>query len=388
MTTMDNNFKLDLTLLSKELKLLLELMKEENEENIQRNKEDLFATIDWDHFLQLTKHHRVYPLIYMRLKSMDESLVPKEVIETLYEEYKRNTFQMIQLSAEMDRVSKLFTDNNIQLLFLKGPVIAHEIYGDISLRTSKDLDILVQEMALEKAEGLLFSLGYKREEVPTILNEKKWKHQHILYYHPEIGIQIEIHWRTQSVSHMKAPSFNELWAGKRTSSLTGSSIFFLGEEHLFLYLVHHGARHGWFRLRWLKDIDQMTRNGINFEETYVLVRKYKYHFVMGQALTLSNQLLQTPIYEEVKKKIEGKKAGMLADKAYLYIRDEGCEPVDKAYSLLLRGNFKKCIFVMLLFYPTYKNTGVLKLPKPLHFLYFPLRPLLWMWRKTKQYVSS
>ena len=56
--------------------------------------------------------------------------------------------------------------------FLKGPVIAHEIYGDISLRTSKDLDILVQEIDLEKAEGLLFSLGYKREEVPTILNEK------------------------------------------------------------------------------------------------------------------------------------------------------------------------------------------------------------------------
>ena len=78
---MDNNFKLDLTLLSKELKLLLELMKEENEENIQRNKEELFTVIDWDHFLQLTKHHRVYPLIYMRLKSMDKSLVPKEVMK-------------------------------------------------------------------------------------------------------------------------------------------------------------------------------------------------------------------------------------------------------------------------------------------------------------------
>ncbi|PEW86996.1 Renal dipeptidase [Bacillus cereus] len=384
---MDNNFKLDLTLLSKELKLLLELMKEENEENIQRNKEELFTTIDWDHFLQLTRHHRVYPLIYMRLKSVDESLVPKEVIETLYEEYKRNTFQMIQLSAEMDRVSKLFTDNGIQLLFLKGPVIAYEIYGDISLRTSKDLDILVKEMDFEKVEELLFGLGYKREEVLTILNERKWRYKDIVYYHPKIGMQIEIHWSTQPLS-MRAPSFNELWEEKRTSSLTGSSIFFLGEDHLFVYLVSHGARHGWFRLRWLKDIDQMMRNGINFEKTFALLRKYKYHFAMGQTFILSAQLLQNPVYEEMKRKIEGKKVRSLAGKAYLFIRDEECESVDTAYSFLLRDNLQKCIFIFSLFYPTYKDAEVLKLPKRLCFLYFPLRPFLWMWRKTKQYVSS
>ncbi|HEF7294281.1 TPA: nucleotidyltransferase family protein [Bacillus cereus] len=384
---MDNNFKLDLTLLSKELKLLLELMKEENEENIQRNKEELFTVIDWDHFLQLTKHHRVYPLIYMRLKSMDKSLVPKEVIETLYEEYKRNTVQMIQLSAEMDRVSKLFTENSIRILFLKGPVIAHEIYGDISLRTSKDLDILVQEIDLEKAEGLLFSLGYKREEVPTILNEKKWRHYHVLYYHSKIGMQIEIHWRTQPVS-MREPSFNELWERKRTSSLTGSTIFFLGEEDLFLYLVSHGARHGWVRLRWLKDIDQMIRNGINFEKIHPLLKKYKYHLVMDQTIVLSTQLLQTPVYKEIQRRVEGKKSKILAEKAYLYIRDEKFRTIDMSYPLLFRGVRKKCVFIAVLFYPTYKDAEVLNLPKSLHFLYFPLRPFLWAWRKIKRYVSS
>lgn len=384
---MDNNFKLDLTLLSKELKLLLELMKEENEENIQRNKEELFTAIDWDHFLQLTRHHRVYPLIYMRLKNMDESLVPKEVIETLYEDYKRNTFQMIQLSAEMDRVSKLFTENSIRLLFLKGPVIAHEIYGDISLRTSKDLDILVKEMDFEKAEEVLLGLGYKREEVPTILNERKWRYKDIVYYHPKIGIQIEMHWSTQPFP-IRTPSFNELWERKRTSSITGSSIFFLGEEDLFVYLVSHGARHGWFRLRWLKDIDQMIRKGINFEKIHALIKKYKYHFVMDQTFVLSTQLLQTPIYEGMKRKIEGEKVWNLVDKAYFYIRDEKGESADRAYLFLLRDNWQECMFILLFFYPTYKDAEVLKLPKPLHFLYFPLRPFLWAWRKRKQYVSS
>ena len=50
---------------------------------------------------------------------------------------------------------------------------------------SKDLDILVREEKLEKAENILLSLGYEKEEIPTVLNEIKWRHHHIAYYHPE-----------------------------------------------------------------------------------------------------------------------------------------------------------------------------------------------------------
>ena len=70
---------------------------------------------------------------------------------------------MLTLCGEMEQVSKLFTENHIPLLFLKGPVIAADIYGDISLRTSKDLDILISITHVEKAEKLLLSLGYEKE---------------------------------------------------------------------------------------------------------------------------------------------------------------------------------------------------------------------------------
>ena len=43
----------------------------------------------------------------------------------------------------MEQVSKLFNENKINLLILKGPVLAVDLYGDISLRTSSDLDILI-----------------------------------------------------------------------------------------------------------------------------------------------------------------------------------------------------------------------------------------------------
>ena len=45
------------------------------------------------------------------------------------------------------------------LLFLKGPVLAKELYGDISLRTSSDLDILIPIHKLGKLEELLKNSG-------------------------------------------------------------------------------------------------------------------------------------------------------------------------------------------------------------------------------------
>lgn len=382
---MDNKFELDLTLLSKELKLLLELLKEENEENIQRNKKELFHNIDWNHFLHIARYHRVYPLMYVRLKNMEERIVPKSVIETLYQEYKRNTFQMLQLSAEMERVGRLFAENDIPLLFLKGPAIAYDIYGDISLRTSKDLDVLIEEMNIDKAEEILFSLGYEKKEVPTVLNEKKWRYLHIEYYHPKMGTQIEVHWRMQPFPMIDA-SFHELWKRKRESTLIDYPVYFLGEEDLYVYLVRHGARHGWFRLRWLKDIDQMIRNGIDFEKIDVLFKKYKCCFVSGQVFLLTSQLLHTPITQEMEQNIKGRQVGNLSNEAYFYIRNEKSRTV--SYTFLMKNNIQKVISVIYLCYPTYADTQVINLPKQLHFLYFPLRPFLWTWRKTKQLISS
>ena len=37
---------------------------------------------------------------------------------------KKNTFQMLHLSGEMEQISKLFNENEIRTLVLKGPVLA------------------------------------------------------------------------------------------------------------------------------------------------------------------------------------------------------------------------------------------------------------------------
>lgn len=405
---MDNNFNLDFDLLSKELCLLLEILKIDDENSIKKLSIELPKDIDWEKFLSLTRHHRVYPLIYSKLIKINEKIVPSYVIQTLYKDYKKNTFQMLHLSGEMEQVSKVFTENQIRLLFLKGPVMAADLYGDISLRTSKDLDILIQITDLKRADEILVILGYeKEEEIPFA--KWKWMNHHVTYFHPQKGIEIEVHWRIHPYP-TKVPNFNELWERKRISEITSYPVYYLGVDDLFLFLVEHGARHAWFRLRWLVDIDQILRKRIT-NNNNILQKNQQNNYSGGQAIILASQLLNTPINQEMHPLTTEKRSRKQAQMAYFFIIQLGnlneLQPKDnlakyqKHHKLLTnmknyfslnryrfsqKSNVHKFIFIIKLFFPSSMDVKTLKLPKLLHFLYFPLRPFLWSWRKTRNKV--
>ncbi|MFJ7934426.1 nucleotidyltransferase family protein [Sporosarcina sp. NPDC096371] len=403
---MDNNYKLDVSLMPKELKLLIQIMQMNEPGYLGSLTKGLFTGIDWELFLQLARHHRIYPLIYPKLSKMEVGEIPSQVLHTLGREYKENTFQMLNLSGEMERISKLFNENGIRSIFLKGPVIADAIFGDISLRTSKDLDVLIPKSDVEKTEELLLSCGYEKEGDHATFKMEMWRSHHVSYYHTQKRIQIEIHWRFYTPP-AKEPSFDELWIRKRLSTLTSSAVYFLGEEDLFLYLVGHGAKHGWFRLRWLADIDQIIRN-----ESYPVLVKNERHLV-GQALILASQLLKTKIPEELVPLTTEKRSRKLARSALHYLVKMGhieIKQLSKAvltnyekFSLILlvsylkisflyyhysvKTNIQKFIYVILLFYPSSVDIKTLSLPKSLYFLYFPLRPFLWVWRKSSKFTK-
>ncbi|MBO1579754.1 nucleotidyltransferase family protein [Bacillus sp. XF8] len=391
---MDTGCNLDLSHLPKELKLLIEIIKKEDKD-IQTIQKDWFINIDWNKFLKLALHHRMYPFIYTKMKDIDKQLVPSHVVQALSAYSKRNTFHMLHLSGEMGKVSKLFAENQLRLLFLKGPILGVDLYGDISLRTSGDLDVLVPMDDLGKVNELLVKNGYVKEaDFPTVLNEWKWRRHHTTYMHPMSKVKLEIHWRLHP-GPGKEPRFDELWERKRMSPITNYPVYFLGREDLFMFLVCHGTRHGWSRLRWLADIDRIARQEMDWEELHFLLKKYQCNHLAGQALVLSSQLLDTPVTEETKVFMSGKRFTQLAQSAIYYLEsminlhtDPVPEEVSKyheRYLYLLKTNSQKLLFHLSWLYPYPQDVETLPLPKQLHVLYFPLRPILWAWRKMRDH---
>ncbi|WNF35282.1 nucleotidyltransferase family protein [Bacillaceae bacterium IKA-2] len=393
---MDNNISINVERIPKELKLLLDLIKVQNEEFTPGNREEQFRNINWDLTIKLAKFHRLYPFLYPKLK--DVEFIPSFVVQELSEEYQKNTFQMLYLCAKMEHVSKLFIESEIPVIFLKGPALAKDLYGDISLRTSSDLDVLVQVNRVEEVENLLLLHGFeKKDNIRTVLGDWKWRYYHNVFFHPQKNIKLEIHWRLNP-GPGKEPSFHELWDRKRQSFLISCPVYMLGREDLFLFLVSHGARHGWFRLRWLMDIHQMMKQDISWKKVSKLINSFHNPAVIGQAMILVSYLLGTHVPKEMEHIALNKRSRRLAQAAIFYFEkmvNPHTEPIpdyvsnyNKRYLFSIKSINHKFLFTLSLFYPYPEDAEALPLPTKLHFLYFPLRPLIWVWRKTRKHAIS
>ncbi|KIL35410.1 Renal dipeptidase [Cohnella kolymensis] len=387
---------LDCLQLPKELRLMLACLNRHDDEGVPAHDKKWIADMNWDRFLQLARHHRVYPVLYSRLMRIEQHGIPPQVIRALKQEYWHNTFRMLQLSAEMDRVNSELSEQNIPTLHMKGPVLAVELYGDVSLRTSGDLDVLVPIHRLVAAEGTLRKLGYVKDEyIQSVMNDWKWRHHHTTFYHPDKEIKVELHWRL-SPGPGKEPTFHELWERSRISHHTGNPIHYLGTEDLLLFLAAHGARHGWSRLHWLGDIDRIARQSLDWNRLSLLLSKYRCAHLLGQAFVLASDLLSTPLNPQMKRLTFGCRPAKLAQDALFYLRQmvnlhTKLLPADvalyhKRHLFSLMSAQQKMLFIISFLHPYPKDIEILYLPKMLHFLYFPLRPFLWAWRKMSKYA--
>jgi len=380
--------KLDLSEVSKELSFLLFILHDDllDEMIVKQYTSEL----DWKLFVKLVMHHRVYPLVYLKLKGLEPSLIPANVMETLHHQYNNNTIRMLHLSREMNHICKAFTNSGIRTLLLKGPILAIQLYGDLAHRTSKDLDILVHAEDVEKAEEILAQLGYESNDEHILDNWKKKSH-HLSFEHMEHLAQVEIHWRLNP-HFSESFSFDQLWERKNDVTLSNQTFHYLGNEDLLYYLADHGARHGWFRLRWLMDIERLLPT-ISSANMKIHFDQYGGQQYVGQAFILLSHLLSTKIPHDLELLTISSKSHRLAEMALYYIsRIVKLNPVPEKsvawhynrYLFSLMSGKQKVAYLLNKFLPSSRDALLLPLPKPLHFLYYLLRPFLWFWRRMKR----
>ena len=375
---------LDIAGFSNELKLMLALIKDDND-SIQAF---IKSSINWHVFLKVIKHHRLYPIIYRKLQDGFRQEIPDEIMEQLRSLYQQNTFQMMKLSAEMERVSVCLQEQGIRCLFLKGPALGYQLYGNLSMRTSNDIDLLISIKDLEKTDAILLQRGYQRDAYTrSVLGDWKWKNHHVEYIHPDTLHKIEIHWKLHP-GRAKEPSFDQLWNRKQASSLSKQPVYIMGNEDLYIFLMIHGARHGWYRLRWLVDLADLSKQLTDWRVIKKMERRYHVSHVAAQVYLLADGLLakQLPFYGHVTKK-----SNQLAEDALFLIINEidihddqlsrrYSQKADEYYQSIMTRRQKLFRWIGAL-YPCIDDAKTLPLPRPLHFLYFPLRPFLWMWRQ-------
>ncbi|WP_178990310.1 nucleotidyltransferase family protein [Winogradskyella schleiferi] len=119
---------------------------------------------NWDPLVVEGSKHLVLPALYCRLKARNLLyLLPDDLNHYLEEITSINRNRNKAILKQVNAVSKLLNNNNIEHVFLKGAaLLASGCYNDNAERMVGDIDILVNERQVYDAFNLLKSNGYNK----------------------------------------------------------------------------------------------------------------------------------------------------------------------------------------------------------------------------------
>ncbi len=360
----------------------------------------LQTSIDWEAFYARAMKNRVYPIVYRNIKD-HLFIVDEQVVKRMEAAVIKNQLRALILTQELIRVAGSLEQEGIKVMVLKGAPLSRSLYHDISLRASRDLDILVAPNDIDKADSLLSKLEFVKDDINKDLTVKQTrlirKRFHHFSYTSTSGINLELHWRLSSDYIV---SFKELWSSNIEVELYGSKINVLSYEQNLLYLILHGSKHGWKRTRWLTDIYDMIRaNSLNWVYIRNRAEEFGILHLVEQTFILLRVIYQYQPQTDLNlSKKDRDIAQRLAKLSFLFMNSMEEEPEQHGHSLFgaykeyiliwHKGIGRKIIYIAGHFIPTVEDFRNKRIPDRYFGLYYPLRIIKILCSIIKQFSSK
>lgn len=214
------------------------------------------ASLDWGEYLLLVDRHRTPALSWAALKRVAGLEIPAPIQQALQKRSDACRMAAMRHVQLLGQVLKSFNREDIPVLCFKGPLLSFDLYGDIGLRQSKDVDLQVHAPDIPRAQRCLESLGYTTESTHHPITPRQWAYcrerDHQLEFLPSsVTGLIEIHWRNQWETPEQTSA---QWERGTPTIWLGASIIAMDPVDRLLYLCSHGGEHAWSRAKWLGDI--------------------------------------------------------------------------------------------------------------------------------------
>jgi len=202
----------------------------------------LLARSSFGALLEVLADQRLVPLIGARALDAADDPPPgfRAAVERATAEAGERARVLEVLAAH---IGETFAAREIRMLPLKGPFLARRLYGDITMRTTNDLDLLVERDRIADALAVLAELGLELDP-----ERGRPADLHRVLRHPQGRLpRIEVHWRL----HWYEEEFSA--AMLRAAVPAGSWLAATPEDELAALLLFY-ARDGFYGLRGAADI--------------------------------------------------------------------------------------------------------------------------------------
>ncbi len=205
--------------------------------------------------LELHKHHRLLPLVYLRLQEMEYWDPSMELLRWAYERSARWNKNVLAAGEELLRIFQL---HNIDVMLLKGAALYSLGLIDPGARFLADIDLLIRPEQRELAINTLRDSGFKIVE-PAIHSHPDFSHSVTLSKGVTADEQIDLH---TSLSYLDLNSRLDetLWQRKKAVTFQGREAYSLDPSDLLLNVCLHGAAFVGHKCYWIVDAISILRS--------------------------------------------------------------------------------------------------------------------------------
>jgi len=228
-------------------------------------------------FQSLSLEHGLLPLIFDRQQATGNlKSWPLSIRTSLEHEAIRQKVITVLTQREIGRVLAALAAAGVGVLLMKGASLSHSHYPLPHLRPHDDVDLLVERRDLERIDGVMQKLGYKR---PNTVTGEIVMHQLAYIRTDAQGVEhtFDLHWKISN-RPVFAGCFSHAELSNRSIALPALGDAARGlapVDALLLVCIHRVGHHRHNeRLIWLYDI-HLLATGFSFAEEEQFLERAK-----------------------------------------------------------------------------------------------------------------
>jgi putative nucleotidyltransferase-like protein len=266
-------------------------------EKLEKTRLLLQKPICWPALFERSDRHGVTFLLSQTLSQLEDQMPAREM-QRLEQRYRTNLHKTLLLARELIRILDCLEALAVEVMPYKGVVLAEAAYGDMALRQSSDIDLLIRTHDFPRIREAIRELGYTPNLPLSPREEQAYLRSgyECAFDSPAGPNLLELQWALQPRFYAVEMDMNGLFQHSVTVTIAGRTMKTLSPEDLLLVLSLHAAKHAWGRLVWLCDIARlMSEPNLNWEWIKQQAGELGIARILNVTLLLANRLLGASI---------------------------------------------------------------------------------------------
>lgn len=267
----------------------------------------------WGYLRALARYHGVTPLVYSHLKRHFEEAVPEDALGDLHDQVHAQMASSLFLMSEMGTLGRLFKEEAIPAISVKGISLAQEVYGNLALRPFVDIDLLIRRSDFGRLEELLLGRGFQQIEM------KGWQkslylfvNRQYTFWRPAIEGKgrlysvLDVHTDLLPPGYSYGEGFDDLMARSVPMPAAQGGIHTLRPEDLLIVLCFHGFKNRWDRLKHVADVAEAVRAypDLDWGEVFARAHAMRGRRVILLGLYLAHHVLGADLPAPIRSELE------------------------------------------------------------------------------------